>query len=198
MAAPLSTSCLQRWTLLQEAAQCSGVLERRAGEGTRGAARPARPRRPPGGLRGCAAPRGPKVPASVLETAGLLLTCLSAGPRARCWVVGPRGRGGGGRGWEAAYQVGAPDARAGARCARLTRLHAATAVGVGRILPQLKNPRCSNHANRSLTLPTRPSRGLGARTAAEGPCGQTPTRQLQSGTEFLPRRLSGHFKPDEE
>lgn len=27
MAAPLSTSCLQRWTLLQEAAQCSGVLE---------------------------------------------------------------------------------------------------------------------------------------------------------------------------
>lgn len=36
MAAPLSTSCLQRWTLLQEAAQCSGVLERRAGEGTAG------------------------------------------------------------------------------------------------------------------------------------------------------------------
>lgn len=32
MAAPLSTSCLQRWTLLQEAAQCSGVLQRRAGE----------------------------------------------------------------------------------------------------------------------------------------------------------------------
>lgn len=27
IAAPLSTSCLQRWTLLQEAAQCSGVLE---------------------------------------------------------------------------------------------------------------------------------------------------------------------------
>jgi hypothetical protein len=27
MAAPLSTSCLQRCTLLQEAAQCSGVLE---------------------------------------------------------------------------------------------------------------------------------------------------------------------------
>lgn len=27
MAAPLSTSCLQRWTLLQEAAQCSGVLQ---------------------------------------------------------------------------------------------------------------------------------------------------------------------------
>lgn len=26
IAAPLSTSCLQRWTLLQEAAQCSGVL----------------------------------------------------------------------------------------------------------------------------------------------------------------------------
>lgn len=26
MAAPLSTSCLQRWTLLQEAAQCRGVL----------------------------------------------------------------------------------------------------------------------------------------------------------------------------
>lgn len=36
MAAPLSTSCLQRWTLLQEAAQCSGVLEWRAGEGTVG------------------------------------------------------------------------------------------------------------------------------------------------------------------
>lgn len=33
MAAPLSTSCLQRWTLLQEAAQCSGVLQGVGGEG---------------------------------------------------------------------------------------------------------------------------------------------------------------------
>ena len=36
MAAPLSTSCLQRWTLLQEAAQCSGVLQGVEGEGGAG------------------------------------------------------------------------------------------------------------------------------------------------------------------
>lgn len=51
MAAPLSTSCLHRWALLQEAAQCSGVLG-----GARAAAWAPRPRTRPRAQ----APRAPR------------------------------------------------------------------------------------------------------------------------------------------
>lgn len=49
MAAPLSTSCLHRWALLQEAAQCSGVLgvrERLRGRRGHGPGPVPRPRAP--------------------------------------------------------------------------------------------------------------------------------------------------------
>lgn len=57
MAAPLSTSCLQRWTLLQEAAQCSGVLE---------------------GQRRCSRPAGSQAgPRAVCSVPRELLCCLA-------------------------------------------------------------------------------------------------------------------------